>query len=391
MSLRKAMFSLFFFVAVQLLGCQGIERQENDCSSLVCLQQVFQELDTSVNEGGGYKDYINSDGFPTGALLAWSQSYLMQAYAEMFRATGDEGYLSKLYDHINSVIRNRDDFRGKLDYKGDLVPAWGTDRYTRDKAWIHFVVHTGMIIYPMLEFVQLIREHGIKTLKDAAEAVLARVRESADYHDGQWVIVIQETGFGLYTYPEDYYRKSNYVVPLSQQAAIGRSLILLWRLTGEERYYEKARDIALAIKGSLQENEFGGYVWGVEIGPLSDRNHVADISHSTITVDFIRLAYEAGLVFNADDIGKIVHTIKRLLADGRAERYIDGTGDYAYEISAGQFTSAYDAEIWKLCYDLLFKLYRVDLTGRFLSEDWWGTVMLGIARLAHYRVSERRR
>lgn len=94
-----------------------------------------------------------------------------------------------------------------------------------------------------------------------------------------------------------------------------------------------------------------------------------------------------------NDMGKIVHTIKRLLADGRAERYINGTGDYVYEISAGQYAllAPYDAEIWKLCYDLLFKLYRIDLTGRFLQEDWWGTVMLGIARLVHHHVNEGRR
>lgn len=299
----KAACFCFLVAVVQLLGCQGLKDWQNDCSSRSCIQRVFEELDTSVNEGKGYKDYINSDGFPTGALLAWSESYLTQAYAEIFRATGDEGYLDKLYDHINSVIRNRDDFRGQLDYKGDLVPAWGTDRYTRDKAWIHFVVHTGMITYPMLEFVQLIREHGIEKLKDEAEAILARVRESVDYHDGQWIV--QETGFGLYTYPEDYYRKPNYVIPLDQQAAMGRSLVLLWRLTGEEMYemyYEKARDIALAVKASLQQSNVDGYVWGVEIGPLSDRNRVADISHSTLTVDFIRLAYEAGLVFNTNDM-----------------------------------------------------------------------------------------
>jgi len=349
------------------------------------LQEVFDELDQSVNEGRGYKDYLNPDGFPTGALLAWSESYLMQAYADMFRATGDKHYLYKLFDHIKSVIHNRDDFRGQRDYKGDLVPAWGTNRYAKGGEWLHFVVHTGMITYPMLEFVHLVKERDIEELQEDAEIVLSRVKESVDYHDREWVI-LQKSGFGLYTYPEDFYQKSNYVVPLSQQAAIGRSLILLWKLTGERRYYERARDIALGIKSSLHEAEWDGYVWGVHIGPLSDRNPMGDISHATITVDFIRLAYEHGIVFNSNDMRKIVSTIKRLLQDGRAERYIDGTGDYAYEITAGQYAmlAPYEPEIWERCYNILFGIYRVEITGHLFQEDWWETVMLGIARLAHY-------
>jgi hypothetical protein len=128
---------------------------EYSSTRLQSQQEVFDDLDQRVNEGRGYKDYLKPDGFPTWALLAWSESYLMQAYAEMFRATGGRRYLDKLYDHINSVIYNRDDIRGQVDYKDELVPALRTDRYTKDKAWMHFAAHTGMITYPRLEFVQL--------------------------------------------------------------------------------------------------------------------------------------------------------------------------------------------------------------------------------------------
>lgn len=347
------------------------------------LREVFDALDQQVNEGRGYKDNLNTDGFPTGALLAWSESYLMQSYAEMFRATRDENYLDKLYEHIDSVMHNRDDFREQVDYKGELIPAWGTNRYTKNKTWMHFAVHTGMITYPMLEFVQLVRNFRIQRLTKEAETVLALVQESVNYHDKEWKP--QETGYGLYTYPEDFYHKSNYVLPLNQQAAMGRSLILLWKLTNEKKYFERARDIALAIKASLQPAKFGGYVWGVQIGPLSDNNGLEDISHGAITIDFIRLAYEEGIVFTSQDIQRITFTIKHLLADGRAERYVDGTGDYSYEIAAGQyaFLTPYDHEIWQLCYKLLFEIYRVDLTAKYFQEDWWGTVMLGIARLAN--------
>lgn len=383
--LRRACFIIWVSALVTMAG--GCSRPIGTISGsnevLPQLRSVFDDLDNAVNEGRGYKDFLNPDGFPTGGLLAWSESYLMQGYAEMFRATGDERYLDKLYAHIESVTRNRDDFRGQEDWKGALVPAWGTDRFTEGGEWLHFVVDTGMITYPMLEFVQLVREFKIERLSDEVEAVLARVKEAVDYHDREWAL--QETGFGLYTFPEDFYSRANYVCPLSQQAAMGRSLLLLWTLTGEEKYRRKATDIAAALRSSFQDGGDGGYIWGVNVGVILDSNPVADISHSTITIHFVDLAYKAGIQFASDDLGKIVATVKRLFKGGRVADLIDGTGDYTYEITAGQYTflTPYDCEIWKLCYDLLFEVHRVDLTAKYFQEDWWGTVMLGIARLAN--------
>jgi len=351
-------------------------------SSVAQLKVIFDHLDSQVNNGDGYKDYLNPDGFPTGALLAWSESYLMQAYAEMFRATGDEKYLDKLSEHVKSVLNNRDDYRGELDYKGDLVPAWGTNRFTKNGAWKHFVAHTGMITYPMLEFVFLVREHGVSRLSAQAEGVLEKVEESIRYHDDQWVV--QEAGYGLYVYREDFYHKPNYVCPLSQQAVMGRSLLLLGELTGSKVYLRQASDIATAIKASLQDNGNEGYVWGVFVSDKQEDTTVADISHSTATIDFAMLAYQAGIVFDQTDMGRFARTVKALWQNGRVPRYIDGTGDYTYEIAAGQyaFLAQFDLEIWDLCHDLLFKMYKVDIIGRYLQEDWWGTVMLSIARLA---------
>ena len=71
---------------------------------------------------------------------------------------------------------------------------------------------------------------------------------------------------------------------------------------------------------------------------------------------------------------------------GRVRHRINGSSDYAYELLANQyaFLAQFDPKIWNLCYDLLFKTYKVDIIGRYLQEDWWGTVMLGIARLASF-------
>ena len=375
--------SLMVALSPVLSACAASSSTSTD-HTVNYLKDLFDRLDTQVNNGNGYKDYLNPDGFPTGALLAWSESYLMQAYAEMFRATGDEEYLDKLFEHVESVLNNRDDLREQVDYKGDLVPAWGTDRYTTGGEWTHFVVLTGMITFPMLEFVLLVREHGVSRLSAQAEDVLSRVEESIRYHDDQWAM--QEAGYGLYVYREDLYHQQNYACPLSQQATIGRSLLLLWQLTQNDQYLAMATDIAIAIKSSLGDNGRGGYVWGVFIDDGPEDDSVPDVSHSTMTIHFAALACEAGVVFNRTDMERFATTVRNLWQDGRVTRYIDGSGDYAYEIAAGQyaFLAMFDPQIWGLCYDVLLSSNRVDITASYFQEDWWGTVMLGIARLARF-------
>ncbi len=42
------------------------EPLEYSAARMQFLQEVFDDLDQGVNEGRGYKDYLNTDGFPTG-------------------------------------------------------------------------------------------------------------------------------------------------------------------------------------------------------------------------------------------------------------------------------------------------------------------------------------
>lgn len=180
------------------------------------LIQLFDKLDSKVNNGKGYSEYLNTDGFPTGALLAWSESYLMQGYANMYRATGDEKYLRKLHSHIQSVLSNRDDKSGQTNYRDELACTWGTDRYTKNGEWMNFLVCTGMITYPMLDFVLLTRNFNIEEYFDAADEILREAEQSIKYHDNEWK-------GSYYVYPDDFYEK-DYIVPINQQAVIGREV-----------------------------------------------------------------------------------------------------------------------------------------------------------------------
>lgn len=115
-----------------------------------------------------------------------------------------------------------------------------------------------------------------------------------------------------YVYPEDFYKK-DYINPLNQQATMGRSLILLYKLTGNDEYLNKASSLTELIKSSLQDNGKGGYILGDAIpGKISDKNKVVDISHATITIHFGYLAYKNNIAFDEEDMLKFTKTIKDL-------------------------------------------------------------------------------
>lgn len=345
---------------------------------------LFDELDDRVNKGKGYSEYLNTGGFPTGALLAWSESYLMQSYVTMYRATGDVKYLNKLHNHIESVLANRDDKTGQRDYKNELVPNWGTDRYTQKGEWLHFAAHTGMITFPIIEFVHMIRELGIEKDFVMSDIILQQVKQSIEYHNKEWKN-------NYYVYPEDFYDKENMPLPLSQQAAIARSLLFLYELTGEEKYLNKVSLIAELIKDSLQDNGSGGYIVGTFSGKITNKNKVVDISHATTVIHFAYLAYCNDIIFNKQDMERFTKTIQDLAEanNNHFPKYLDGTGNFDYEVTAGQyaFLAEFNEDIYDSITDLLFDELEIASTAKYMQEDWWGTVMLGLSRIVSYQSS----
>jgi len=377
-----ALFGFKISVHEHYLSIKFSKKFVSPSFSYMC--SLFDKLDSKVNNGKGYSEYLNIDGFPTGALLAWSGSYLMQSYANMYRATGNIKYLDKLYNHIKSVLANRDDKIGQKDYKGDLVPCWGTDRYTRNEAWMHFAVHTGMITYPMLEFVQLVRDSGIKKYSSVADDILQQVEESVKYHDKDWK-------GSYYVYPQDFYKK-NYILPINQMAALGRSLILLYNLTGKEEYKYKSIALAKFIKiKSVKQNGTGGYVLRDYFlpGNTKPEESIIDISHATLIIHFAYMAYKNGIVFDNEDMHKFAKTIRDLAQanDNHFPKFLDGTGNFDYEVTAGQyaFLAEFDKEIYSSIIDLFFNHLKINQTAKYMQEDWWGTVMLGLSRLILYQ------
>lgn len=84
-NLKLFLISMLFILIVSNLENSTIKAEElypynneKEEYSTAYLCSLFDDLDNKVNNGKGYSEYLKIDGFPTGALLAWSESHLMQ-------------------------------------------------------------------------------------------------------------------------------------------------------------------------------------------------------------------------------------------------------------------------------------------------------------------------
>jgi len=267
--------------------------------------------------------------------------------------------------------------------RGRIIPAWGSTKYSsgRYEGQNHvWVVHTGMITYPMTLLIDAIRADATLKAKygERAELLLGLVRESVDAHDEDF-----RTGPGE---DEGYYilaiRGPDAVAPLNQQNAIGRSCIVLHKLTGETKYKEKAEALARYFKNRLihRANE-DAYVWPYMAPPSGRGRGAEDISHAAINVDFAVAAHRAGIVFTHQDMERFASTLTRLIhkGEGRLAECVDGSGKIdVHSVSVGRWLelAAYDREVWQVA-----RHYYEN------AKPSGSVAMLGYARLLKYDVS----
>ena len=281
-------------------------------ATAVTARWSYEEAYDNVAHGDWYRDYDNES-----ATLAWGESYVMMSLAAMYRATGDPRYLERLAWHADGVLAQRDDARGVSDYRGVSAACWRNTSYQSEPYC--YVVHSGMIAYPLAEFARLVQQDELGeelaydgiSFAEKAQIYAQACAETVAAHDDQW----DDEGFYRFRQDASFLDYAGVDLPLNQSNAMGRLLLALRQVTGGDAYLDKASGLAARFKDQLSlDGE--AYVWNYWGGSYSAYGE--DVSHAAINVDFAVLCAEQGVVFDETDLERFAATLlDNVLVDDR--------------------------------------------------------------------------
>jgi hypothetical protein len=275
-------------------------------------QDLFNELYmgerlTSVFERG----IDNEQG-----SLAWGLSYMMSAYNEMYRYSGDTKYLDAMLACARHALKVRDDKTGRELWTGEVAPIWGAGKYA-ERGRAAFAVHTGMIVFPIMEFIALAERSAFFSEVNAIELELlaAAMEQSVAYHDRQWREGPAD-GEGHYVGLNQENILEGKPLPGNRLSAMGLALWFSSEATGNDVHRQRAIKIGCYIKNRLTLREDGSYFWEYWLPESAapkkfDGQMGEDISHGALTAALPSVLGEAGLVFDAQAMRQFAATVTK--------------------------------------------------------------------------------
>ena len=299
----------------------------------------------------------DSDGY---GELAWGTSYGMMALNVLYEATGDTKYLDRQARVIDEVLARRDcDLAAKYGperyidtQRRRVLDAWGTGHYSNGKhtCW---AVHTGMLAYPMADFVRIVRRGGAALLpyREKAESFLPKIEAAIREFDEEWREG-PEQGMGYYVFP------GGAILPNNQMNAPGRALFILSDLTGRREYRTKAEKLATFFKSKLTHvPEKDCYFWAYSQGkPDGPPGQGEDVSHAAINAHFAYLAWEHKAAFDDVDMQRLAHTVTKgvYLSQGQLSATLGGSkpnNSLTAQIGRWGFLARFDPEVERVICD----------------------------------------
>lgn len=333
-------------------------------SAPVALKDIASvQIYDSLYMGQSLDRLLASNLHKLGGDLAWGVAYRMISLNDMFRLTHDPKYLQANLRCIAAVLAVRDDHTGTKNFRGQSLPAWSSAGYSAHRTV--FLVHTAMIIYPMLDAIELAQNSPQAPAKTKAELknLLPEILQSIHLHDSQWRDG-PRPGEGYYVGHDQEAVLEGKPIPANRLSAMGRCLWTTWLITKDPQYRTKAVALGWYIKHRLTLAQDGAYYWPYMLSqtPAATKpvaiNRSAfpgeDTSHATLTVSFPIMLAENHEVFTDHDMQRFAKTVTDgwgRLANGVLFGDINGSprsnASFVIDPAAWLCLSAYDPAVEK--------------------------------------------
>ncbi|HIE53175.1 MAG TPA: hypothetical protein EYP85_15595 [Armatimonadetes bacterium] len=255
----------------------------------------------------------------------------------------------------------------KFTLRGHPVSGTTFEIETVQPQEIEYVVHDGMVTYPIAQFIEIALTD--ETLPEQYRAKAEEYLQLLDRHFRQkweryWVDL--PNGAGAYTFtgnPTE--RFPGYLLPHNQYLALGRTWLVLQAVPGvpqREVYRDRAAKMARYFKRHLRLNG-EAYLWNYwDPRPGENiRRHPEDVSHATIDIGFAVEACQRGIVFTPQDLRRFARTFTEVMWNGSWENPLFGRNVSTNEGGKRAFwewakLSLWDERVWQVAQAAFLKM-----------------------------------
>ncbi len=213
----------------------------------------------------------------------------------------------------------------KLTVEGKAGPGARIEVTTTAPQWIEYVVHDGMVTYPVAQWIEAVyREPRLHEKYKAKADEYVRILDHDFRQKWEQYWVDLPDGAGLYTFTRhETERFPLYSLPHNQYLALARTWCVLQDLPGvphREMYRDKAERMAKYFRRNLRRVG-EAYEWNYwDPRPGEDlKPHIEDSSHGTIDISFAVEAASRGIVFTEEDLRRLARTYLGLMWNGSLE------------------------------------------------------------------------
>lgn len=386
------------------------------------LKEDFDKFDQSIegNYGTWFKNCTNHGSLlgltgqereNNSGFLAYRESIVLRAYLKMYKGTKDKKYLIKFIDHVNSILKHRNDLnkiKHEDFYRNRIQKAWITrGKYSpylnkgQPPRKYNYIIHNSLIVFPFLEFADIVYTDKLKNYIDKANEFFKRAEETINEFNNDWN---GECYIYAFTNKEKYLSACNnnkVELEVSQETPIGACFIFLFKYTRNVEYLEKAEKIAKRLKKTLVLAENGSYIWYKREEKLP--KYLQDLSHGSSDLLFVLTAYKNKIFFTKTDMERFAVTItKNVIPPGfnniefRVNSHVDGSNRIPDSLVGKSFNRYYECTLnnwFDLCeYDKrIYSLEQRILESKSMQRaingycnDLDAFYLMGLANLIYY-------
>ncbi len=281
-------------------------------------------------------------GSANSADLAWWESYLLQAYLLMYRATQNQCWLDRFAAHADTMLAVMRDVpdtgRCWLGYRDGFL-GWGTTRYDPDGRYQEYLVHDGQICLPVVRFARLVfltpelqpryLGRAVRYVRVIEQNVIAKWYSNW-HHDRGSDGCLERFG-GWRFLPVNQFLVFGEVLLVMAEVAKSPYYCSAWPALPEDWYSSTADLMAASFKDDLTFRVTdSSYTWKHWPSARSDPRP-EDISHANLGISFVREAWAQARCFDTADLTRLGNTLVRTMRLGPGtnpvlSRFVDGSG-----------------------------------------------------------------